>query len=140
MSVSEFKVAHFDQYYDIPLRGVIKHDDSWLPFVAEVDQHASDEAWLIGIPTELRIFPKNDRLGSMYETITKSFRDWNAKFRKGEVPEATHPSKTDQAYISMLAAIEEVFQVIQNTSEVKRGFFSVEDEVWHFRTNQYGRE
>lgn len=122
MSLSEFQVAHFDRYYDIPLRGVIKYNDSWLPFAAKVDQQASDEAWLIDIPTKLHIFPENDQLGPMYETVTKCFREWNARFRRGEVPEETHPSKTDKAYRSVLAAIEQAFQAIQNTSEVRRGF------------------
>lgn len=139
MSAVEFQVGHFDRYYDIPLRGVIKDRAAWLPFVAEVDQDAPDEAWTKGIPTTLHLFPKNEQLGPLYEVITTSFNAWNVRFRRGKVTEDTHPMKSDPDFKRTMALIDVTFEALHGRPEEIRGFFSVRDGIWSFRTDANGK-
>jgi hypothetical protein len=134
MSAPKYSVAYYDKYYDIPLRGVINEQGSFLPFVAQIDQDAPEETWVIGIPAWIEVFPLRERLAALYQAITDAFRAWNSKFRRGEVPENSHPQKTDGNYQSIMETTDEIFRSLKGQSVQYYGFFSVENEVWCFQT------
>jgi hypothetical protein len=133
MSIAELRVGYFDQYYDIPLRGVMRGRDGWEPFLAEVDEGAPEEAWTEGIPTTLQVFPPTPDMGELFETVTTSFNEWNSKFRRGEVKEDSHPLTVDSAYKATIAEIDERFRALGNKPVTHKGWFSVHGGEWCFR-------
>lgn len=94
-----WEVILYDEYSDIPLRGIIRTDSSILAFDACVlADEPAEIAGRPGVYSKVRGFQCDEALRLLMEEKDSVFRKWRAAFDNGLVDESTHPLCTDPRY------------------------------------------
>jgi hypothetical protein len=85
------EVVVFDQYFDIPLRGLLKGGSSILAFSACVlDEEPPDLEHRKGLYCRLTVFPCDDVLKRIMLENDATFKAWRAAYDAGSADESTH--------------------------------------------------
>jgi len=125
----ELTVLFYDEYFDIPKRGVVNVGEGLRAFTAEVNEGASDSEWEKGIPALMNLSDASRELISDYELTTKVFLKWSNGTRQ-----APHPLNADPMYIDAIGRIATQFEAMRETACKKyAGLFRNDGHYWRFR-------
>lgn len=127
------EIAYYDQYYDIPTRGLMRMGADILAFTASVlDDEPAALADRRGIYAGIRAFTCDTGLVSLFERQGIRFREWRLRYEQGAADESTHPMLVDQEYQSILKRIDEAFRGFHTPAVEATGTMRVISGKWVF--------
>jgi hypothetical protein len=107
----EFRIVLYDNYFNIPLRGLMETNLDQYAFQAEVlADEPSDLAERPGVYSRIRGFKCDDVLKQVFAEKDAIFQKWRRRFDRGEVDTSTHPSYSDAKYQELMSSADEMFR------------------------------
>jgi hypothetical protein len=126
-------VVRCDEYFDIPLRGVVRTDSGELAFIACVLDDEPDELeHHRGIYSKISLFKCDDSLALMLAERDEIFGNWRAKFDERLVDQSSHPLLVDQRYQELSKRIDELFRSLRDPVSDAVGMMRVASGKWVF--------
>jgi len=105
-----FEIVVWDQWYDMPLRGIITSRSEIFAFIAkDLEQEPPEFADHPGTYSQLKAFPCGEDLMTLFQRKKKIFREWRARFDRGEVATSTHPLLVDAEFQRIADEINQYF-------------------------------
>jgi hypothetical protein len=128
-------VIHYDKYFDIPTRGIVRSDSGVLAFTAHVveEEEPAELADRPGVYARIRAFSLDDqKLASRFEELEEIFREWRMRFDKRLVDELTHPLLVNHRYQELTRRIDEAFGALGTPHFEATGMMRVVSGKWVF--------
>ena len=128
-----YTVAAYDEYYDIPLRGLLRLDETVLAFEARIlpDEPVEMEG-IAGVPANVRGFACDAELVAAFDENDVAFRKWRTSFDRKEASAETHPIFVSDRYRELSSQIASAFQSMVAPVFEVTGVFRVENGVYLF--------
>jgi hypothetical protein len=127
------KVILYDEYYDIPLRGLLQTESSVMAFFAHtLDDEPEEIAGRRGVYSRIRGFECDEVLRTVLEEKKGIFRKWRAAFDKGDVDTATHPLCVDPIYQQLSLRSDGLFRSLGTPIMDATGLMRVVSGQWVF--------
>jgi hypothetical protein len=135
-----FDVLFYDEYYDIPLRGLLQTDSSTMAFDACIlDDEPAEIADRRGVYSRIRAFACDDALIQLFQESDAIFRKWRAAFDNGDVDTSTHPLYVDARFQELSIRKDEFFSRLGPPIIEANGLMRVESGRFVFEPCGLGR-
>ena len=123
----QMKIVLYDDYYDIPLRGVVQTPSGKLAFVASLEEDLADR-----LCTKMTTFECDETLISLFREQNDMFLAWRAKFDQGVAEKSTHPLLVDERYQQLCRRIDEAFARLSSPVSETTGTIDLISGKWVF--------
>src|SRR5437899_182387 len=98
LAMNDLQVIVYDEYFDIPLRGIAQNGGKFFAFIASALQDEDMESGQQpGTPAKMRVFDCSQEIVLLFQEKDRIFRDWRLRFDSGESDTASHPLYEDPA-------------------------------------------
>ncbi len=126
-------VLHYDEYFDIPLRGIVQTASGLRAFTArEIEEEPAEIEGRPGIYSRMRLFPCDDTLRAQMEEKGALFAKWRARFDQGLEKTESHPLVVDRRYKALSKRIGEAFNRLGRPLRELNGLMHVVAGEWTF--------
>lgn len=134
--LQRYQVVWYDEYFDVPQRGVATCRAATVAFRSRDLEHEPAEfAALPGVFVRFTGFRSDAALEAWFAELDAIFKAWRARFDAGELDLATHPLEFDSRYQWLARNIDNYFAHLPDEPEIAcDGLMRVESGEWVFES------
>lgn len=132
--MKNLKVLFYDNFFDIPLRGIALSAATRVAFLARLMESESNKnRERPGVIVKIEVFECGAELYQLFEKKDQIFGAWRQQFDKNESPTSSHPMYVNSTYQEICRKIDTEFAAMNKPVSEKVGTMNVVSGSYFFQ-------